>query len=279
MTLEEYVSEYKKVLTIKRLATNTIETYTSCLKMFLYWCAEVDVYPPNLTKNQLVDYLSHTESSSLLRQQIGTIGNFYEFVIGIPHITAGIPYPKKRNGLPDYFTPYELIQIFDSIKNPKQKLILKIQYALALRVHEVVKIKWTDFIQLYSHELKTNIYNIKIIGKGNYSNIIPVPQETITEIIEVLGNNFGTNGFLVKGQFKDQCNILKDGSTHLLRHSRATHLLQNGSSLRHVQMILRHKKSTTTEIYTHLSNSDLMFSIIKSDNLMKEMLSHQKLLG
>lgn len=263
--------------------------------MFLNWCEEVDIFPPDLKKEQLVGYLSKTESSSLLRQQIGTIGRFYEFVLGIPYITAGIPYPQKRTKLPDYFTPYELIKIFEAVKNPKQRLVLKVQYALALRVHEVVKLKWSDFIQSYSHELKCLVYDVRIIGKGGYSDVIPVPVETIQEISEVLGNNFGTGGYLFKGQFKDhysersvqqvinramaECKILKDGSTHLLRHSRATHLLQNGSSLRHVQMILRHKKSTTTEIYTHLSKNDLRLSMLKSDNNLQEGLTYHKQIG
>ncbi len=292
MTKEEYIIQFRRLLTIKRLAVNTIETYVSCLKMFLNWCEETDIYPPSLSKDQLVNYLSCTESASLLRQQIGCIGNFYEFVLGIPYITAGIPYPQKRTKLPDYFTPQELIRIFSSVKNDKQRLILKVQYSLALRVHEVVKIKWTDFVQNYSPELKTTVYDLRITGKGGYSDVIPVPLETITEISQVLGNNFGTSGYLFKGQFKDHystrsvqiiinrsmeaCGILKDGSTHLLRHSRATHLLQNGSSLRHVQMILRHKKSTTTEIYTHLSKNDLRMSMIKSDSNMAEGINYQK---
>lgn len=295
MDKEEYIAEYKKLLTIKRFQPNTIATYLGCLRMFLNWCEEADIFPPDLKREQLTDYLSHTESASLLRQQMGTIGNFYAWVIGIPYITKGLPYPQKRTKLPDYFTPYELLRIFESVKNPKQRLILKIQYALALRVHEVVKIKWTDFVQSYSHELKTIVYDIRIVGKGGYTDIVPVPSETIQEITETLGNHFGTAGYLFKGQFQDHystrsvqiiinrameyCNILKDGSTHLLRHSRATHLLQNGSSLRHVQMILRHKKSTTTEIYTHLSKNDLRMSILRSDNNLNEGLNHQKQLA
>lgn len=294
MTKEDYILEYKKVLTIRRLAQATIEAYVSCLKMFLNWCEEADIFPPNLIKTQLTDYLSHTESASLLRQQIGTISNFYEFVLGIPHITAGIPYPKKEQSLPDYFSPQELMQIFDAVKNDKQRLILKIQYALALRVHEVVKIKWSDFIKNYSHELGIDVYEVKIKGKGGQVSMLPVYPETINEIIQVLGDKFGISEYLFKGQFKDfystrsvqmiinramdECKILKDGSTHLLRHSRATHLLQNGSSLRHVQMLLRHKKSTTTEIYTHLNTVDLRSSFMQSDNKMQQAINKQKLL-
>ena len=83
MTKEEYLITYRKYLNIKRFQPNTIETYVTVLKMFLYWCEDVDIFPPNLTKEQLVDYLSKTESASLLRQQIGTIGRFYAWVIFI----------------------------------------------------------------------------------------------------------------------------------------------------------------------------------------------------
>lgn len=290
--MEDIIKKYKQLLFIRRFQPNTIDTYVSVIKPFLYFLNEKGVNFQEAKTDHVIEFISSTESASLLRQQIGTIGRFYEFVYGIPYITTGIPYPKKKEGLPDYFTPYELLRIFEAVKNPKQRLILKIQYALALRVHEVVKIKWTDFVQNYSQELKALVYDIKIIGKGGYSNVIPVPSETINEITQVLGNNFGTSGYLFKGQFKDhysirsvqiiinrameECNILKDGSTHLLRHSRATHLLQNGSSLRHVQMILRHKKSTTTEIYTHLNKMDLRLSILKSDNNMNEGINYKK---
>jgi len=289
MTLDEYIESYKKTLIIKRFQPNTIETYLSCLKSFLYWCQKADIFPPEITKDHLLDYLSKTKSTSLLRQQIGTIGNFYRYVVGIPCICAGIPYPKKAKHLPDYFTPNELTKVFAAVKNDKQRLILKIQYALALRVHEVVKIKWKDFI------LKYDNYEMKVLGKGNKSNYLPVPKETIAEIILTLGNNFGIDEYLFKGQFKDHysersvqeiinramndCGMIKEGSTHLLRHSRATHLIQNGSSLRHVQKILRHSKSTTTEIYTHLSNDDLREALEESDAKIQLRLNEQKLIA
>jgi len=289
MTLDEYIESYKKTLIIKRFQPNTIETYLSCLKSFLYWCQNADIFPPEITKDQLLDYLSKTKSTALLRQQIGTIGNFYKYVIGIPYICAGIPYPRKNQHLPDYFTPNELIRVFEAVKNDKQRLILKIQYALALRVHEVVKIKWKDF------SLKYNTYEMKVIGKGNKYNYLPVPKETIAEIILTLGDHFGIDEYLFKGQSKEHysersvqevinramntCGIIKEGSTHLLRHSRATHLIQNGSSLRHVQKLLRHSKSTTTEIYTHLCTDDLRESFETADVKIQLQLNNQKLLS
>jgi site-specific recombinase XerD len=292
MTKNEFINEYEKVLLIRRYSIRTNETYLSCLRGFLNWCEQKDVFPPEITKPQLTDYLATTKSASLLRQQIGTISSFYKYVIGIPYICAGIPYPKKHQTLPEFFTPNELLSVFNAIINPKQRLILKIQYALALRVHEVVKIKWLDFVQKYNPNNKANVYDLKITGKGNVTEFLPVPTETIIEIIAVLGNKFGLNEYLFKGQFKDHysersvqevigramlnCGITKKGSTHLVRHSRATHLIQNGASLRHVQKLLRHKKSTTTEIYTHLNNDDLRSAFEQSDIKIQQGINYQK---
>lgn len=287
MTKEKYIEEYKKVLTIKRVATNTAITYLSCLKSFLYWCEEADIFPPNLTKSQLLDYLSKIKSYSLLKQARGTIDNFYKHVLGIPYICAGIPYPRRSHSLPEYLTVYELNQVFNAVKNNKQRIILKIQYVCALRVHEVVKIKWNDFVKAGIN------YDLRVIGKGGKYAYLPIPPETITEITQFLGNSFGINEYIFKGQFKDHysersvqeiinramesCGIYKNGSTHLLRHSRATHLIQNGSSTRHVQGLLRHASNKTTEIYTHLNTTDLRIAFDKSDVLIKELLQTNQL--
>lgn len=272
------ITEFFKVLSIKKLQTNTVNTYMSCIKSFLEWCEAEDIYPPEINKERLRDYFVTIESNSYLKQMRGTIGNLYEFVFGIPYILVGMPFPKQGNHLPDYFTPIELIQIFEAVKNPKQRTVLKLQYACALRVHEAVKVKWTDFIQ--THEG----YNLKVLGKGNKHDYIPVPDETIQALVQTFGNKFKDNEYVFKGQTKEHyatktvqivinrameiCNITKDGSTHLLRHSRATHLIQSGVSLRHVQILLRHKSSKTTEVYTHLSTSDIRKACISADLLL-----------
>jgi site-specific recombinase XerD len=280
MTKEEYIKEYGKVLKIRQLAYNTIETYLSCLTSFLNWCEELDIFPPQITESQMRDFLCTLESNSYLRQQRGTLDNFYTYVLHHPNIMTGMPFPRKSNSLPDYFTPQELVRLFSAVKNDKQRTILKLQYACALRVHEVVKIKWSDF----SNDFEG--YTLKVCGKGRHFDVLPVPLETIQEITRSLGNHFGENTYLFKGQFKeyysersvqqvigramDECKIFKDGSTHLLRHSRATHWIQSGVSLRHVQVLLRHKRSTTTEIYTHLDNRDLRAAMIQADSKILE---------
>lgn len=267
------------VLKVRNLGDRTIETYIERLKAFLYWCEQKDIYPPEITKCQLLEYFCSIKSDSYLRQQRATIDNFYRYVLEIPYILNGMPYPKRTKSLPEYFTFDELLRIFSSVKNNKQRIILKLQYACALRVHEVVRVKWSDFI------LHRGQYDLRVLGKGRKPALIPVPGETIQEIIAYMGNRFGSPGYLFTGQFKDhysersiciiinrameECGIYKNGSTHLLRHSRATHLIQRGSSTMHVQQILRHNSSRTTEIYTHLNVTDLRRAIESSDQQIK----------
>ena len=283
MKKEEYINEYGKVLSIKRLAFNTCQTYLGCLTVYLSWCEDKDIFPPEITKPQIREFLSNPKwSASYLKQQRGTIDSFYRYVLGINYIMADMPYPKSTKSLPEYLTPQEAEDLFNAVTNRKQRLILKLQYACALRVHEVVKVKWSDFQNTF------NGYNLRIYGKGKL-DAIPVPEDTINEIVQVLGDNFKSPGYLFPGQTgshydeqsvraffnraKAKCRIYKEGSTHLLRHSRATHLIQSGVSTRHVQILLRHNSSKTTEIYTHLSKDDLRDAFKKADSYIMEKLS------
>lgn len=280
MTRHEIINQYLKILMVKRLSKNTIDAYKNCVNVFLNWCEEKDIYPPSISKDDLLDFFLTIESNAYLKQMRGTIGNIYEYVFNIKYILNGMPFPKQTKGLPDYFSIEELIQIFNHVKNPKQRMILKLQYACALRVHEVVKIKWNDFIK------SQHGFDLKVTGKGGVTEYLPVPDETITELIHSMGDRMGSNCYLFQGQFKDfystrsvqsiinrameELKIFKDGSTHLLRHSRATHLIQSGASMRHVQILLRHKNSKTTEVYTHLNTSDLRIVCDSADKIINE---------
>lgn len=282
MTKEEYINEYKKVLKIKNLLPNTINTYIGCLVVFLDWCELRDIYPPEITKEQLRDFLSQFKSYSYLKQQRGTIDNFYKYVLEIPYILTGMPFPKKHKSLPEYFTVYEVDAIFKAVKNNKHRIILKLMYNCGLRVHEVVKVNWKDFI------CQGEDYDLKVIGKGAKHDLIPVPKELTEEIIIYMGNNFGKNEPMFKGQFKEtystrsvqiilhrameSCGINKCGSTHLFRHSIGTHLAQNGFNSMMIKSFLRHESIKTSEIYIHLSKNDLRLPLTRmrkriSDNI------------
>lgn len=274
MNIEHYLSRFKNILAIRRLQPNTIEAYLSCLRKFLVYCAENQVLPEDLSNEVLEAWLAATPSESLLRQRIGTIQNFYQHVLGIPYKLAHIPYPKKHDFKPDILSRIEVEMIIKSIKNKKQRAIIALQYYCALRVHEVVKIRLTDFIRDFDTESKRIIIDLKIRGKGGNDDIIPVQPEAIGYITDYYNSSaVKPTDYLFEGQFRGcysersvqeimkrqmrELGIKASGATHILRHSRATHLLQSGASIRHVQKLLRHKNIKTTERYTHLGSGDL----------------------
>lgn len=282
MTREYYLSKFKTMLMIRRLQPNTIETYMACLAVFLEWCFSNQVIPEDVCDDALAQWLAETKSESLLRQRIGTIQNFYTHCLGIPYKLAHIPYPKKHDYKPDILTRIEVETIVSAIKNKKQKAIISVQYYCAMRVHEVVKIKMTDFLKNYDARQGGFIWDLKIRGKGGSDDIIPVQPEAIFYIEDYYNScDNPPTEYLFEGQFRSwysersvqiimkrtmkQLGICKKGATHILRHSRATHLLQEGASVAHVQKLLRHKNIKTTQRYEHLDRNDLRVAFIKAD--------------
>ena len=141
MTLRE---RFIDVMNIRQLQPNSIRTYLCILDNFEKWIEDNSIKLEEATQYQLKNYIASTDSASLIRQRIGVIKNIYEFCLGQGFKTYGLPYPRRKKILPQYFTIYELNQIFSKVKNKKQLCIIKLQYACALRVNEVVKIKRTD---------------------------------------------------------------------------------------------------------------------------------------
>lgn len=282
MTRDYYIQKFKTMLRIRRLQPSTIETYVGCLAVYLEWCFSNQVIPEDVCDDALAQWLADTKSESLLRQRIGTIQNFYTHCLGIPYKLAHIPYPKRHDYKPDVLTRFEVEAIIGAIKNKKQKALVALQYYCALRVHETVKVKLTDFIKNYDTRLGCVVWDLKVRGKGGNDDIIPVQPEAIAYVEDYYNSlDNPPTEYLFEGQFRSyysersvqvimkrvmaQLDIQKKGATHILRHSRATHLLQLGASTKHVQQLLRHRIIKTTERYLHLDKTDLRVAFTKCD--------------
>lgn len=272
--IAEIEKRFNEVIIIRNLQPNSIGTYISIFRTFMRFCQENDYNPKEIELPQLNSFIALTNSESLIRQKIGVLKTLYEFVFNQGYKTYYLPYPKKKFVLPEYLTPYELSQVFQQIKNKKQKAIVKLQYACALRVHEVVKIKRTDFIKKYDGNLQKFVYDLRVNGKGGVIREIPVPDETINEIFDYWRSlKEKPKEYLFEGQFAEfystrsvqiimrralrQCGLKKSQPTHILRHSKACHLIQAGVDIRFIQKLLGHKRITTTEIYTNFRTSDM----------------------
>lgn len=294
MDRKKYFKQFNQVLRIKGLQPTTASNYNSHLNNFLNWCEQINKPPEECENNNLIEYLSLEPSYYTVKQRRGMLTNLYEFVLHQGYKLYGLPFPKQPKHIPDYFTPEELYRIFSLVKNQKQICVLKTQYALGLRVSEVVSIKRKDFIKKFNPELNKFQWDIKVRGKGSKDRILPVPDETM-EMIKAYWRALPISEqhpiFLFKGQFcshysvksvqliiKRAMNLLgieKQGSSHLIRKSRASHFGQNGVDAKYIKDFLGHEGFKYVDCYVKLNTEHLRKSFEQADVKILPLLNPQ----
>lgn len=227
----------------------------------------------------LIFYEKKGNSSRSVRRKISSLKGFYKYLVRNDRIKENpfiyLSLPKTEKKLPQYLNYNELLEIFDCIKindvfDLRDRLIMELLYATGVRVSELVNIKKND-ISLSNRE-------IRILGKGNkirmvYFNEVCLKYlklylEEIGKIdkknsdyliLNHHGNQITTRGIaLIIDKIIKQTSILKNISPHVLRHTFATHLLNNGCDLLTVQELLGHSSISTTGIYTHVTRDHIM---------------------
>ena len=184
--------------------------------------------------------------------------------------------PKTQKLLPNVLSKEEIKLILNAHGNIKHKAMLSLIYSCGLRRGELLNLKLNDI------DSKRGLIIIRQ-AKGRKDRVAPL-SEKILELLRQYYNVYKPNVWLFEGQDKksqyderslqqvlkqsiEKANIKKPVTLHWLRHSYATHLLENGTDLRYIQEILGHSRSTTTEIYTHVSNHNIQKIISPFDNL------------
>ena len=256
------------VLTLKGYSEKTKKSYIGHLSRFLQF---TDVKPEELKRNNLEKYMFHllndkNNSHSFVNQAINSLKIYYSEVLNLGRIHYEIPRPKKENKLPNILSEEEVIKILKGVRNLKHRAILFITYSAGLRVGEVVRLKVSD---IDSDRMLIHI----VQGKGRkdrYTVLSEITLNILREYFKVYkpkywlfpgqDKNKPLSERTVQKVFKTACenaNLNKCVTTHSLRHSFATHLLENGTDLRYIQELLGHKNSKTTEIYTHVSKRSI----------------------
>lgn len=255
-----YIDNMTKIWRIKGLAVESLKTYIGCLNVYL---DHFNCPPLTITREQRWDYFSSIQSPSTRSQAMTVVRQMYEHLLNSPIHWQELPYVKKPDTIPQYFTLEETKRLINAISNPKQRCIVAMQYACGLRVHEVVKIRQAD--------INSKLKELRIKGKGGKERMVPLPDWIIQEIKTYWHSAYRPkNDYLFEGQYgghydersvqqvvaaaKKKAGITKPCSTHGLRHAAATHRLNNQQwDLRSLQVFLGHRNSKTTERYTHVS--------------------------
>ena len=285
MVIIEAINEYRQYLIVEKgLSKNTIIAYISDLKKFsIYLNDSFQINKTDdLSKEHIRLYLKElgkTNTSASITRKLVSLRMFFNFLIKEKIIDVNIisdfDLPKINKKLPVILSTTEMQEILETIKindhiSCRNRCMLELMYATGLRVSELINLNVSS-INLY-------MGYIKVIGKGDKERIVPI-GEIAKIILEIYLNQyrdkfikkessllfFNNHGnklsreefYIILKQVINKTSINKKISPHTIRHSFATHLLENGADLRSIQELLGHSDISTTTIYTHISNQKI----------------------
>jgi len=259
--MEYNLSSLKKELESRGVSTRTIKSYLYYNQKFLEFAGKIAKF---VDRNDISSFLSCLKqkglSNNTLAHVTAALKFYYQNILGRKFF-FGIRYPKRERKLPTVLTKEEIKRMIEVTKNPKHRLLIELAYGSGLRVSEVVKLKLKDF----DFENKSIFVRQ---GKGKKDRKTILPENLITRIKEYFTENNGDKFLfpsyknshlsirsvqkIVKTSAK-LAKIDKNVYVHALRHSFATHLLENGFDLKQISELLGHKRLETTQIYLHTS--------------------------
>lgn len=279
--LIQYIAEYLEYLQAERgLAQNTIDAYRRDLTSFcefLYDTESIDEY--NLIKRMHINiYIKELHDKSYtptsVTRKIAAIRGWFRWLNANEIISSdpslGVELPKLTKKLPKVISISEIENIIHNNLNETELVMMELLYGAGLRVSELVNLELNN--------IDLNSRYVRCIGKGSKERIIPIGEkakkavksylkirELITKKYKLETKQFllRENGHLMTRQdvyvfIRKQGELLKKHiSPHTLRHSFATHMLENGADLRVVQELLGHSDVSTTQLYTHVSKKRL----------------------
>ena len=294
MNIDNFIRYLEKE---KRYPYTTIENYQRDLIKYEDYINKNNINYKTINKDQIREYLKYLDEENLSRstvsRMLSALRHFYTYLLINEKVSSNpfknIRNPKKEKKLPNFLQYNELQDIFDSIDietslGLRNRLIIELLYATGLRVSELVNIKIKD-IDIKNKE-------IRVLGKGSKERIVYFGEYAEKYLLEYInnsrrellkdknssylilnnqGNNITSRG--IENIIDDVVNkaALKHNiSPHVLRHTFATDMLNNGADLKSVQELLGHESLSTTQIYTHITNDRLRSVYLKTFPRQKE---------
>lgn len=274
------LTDYQNYLRGKRCSESTVRAYSHFIGQFLTYLKpkepkaantnDVRLFIENLVRTKRVSINTH-------RQMIGALKHFTYFYPECAIDDAQLTRPKKSRQLPVVLSQEEVIDLLRFTANIKHRTILALLYSCGLRIGELLALTLSnidiDRGQVFISDAKGRKDRVVILAKSflpllrNYMNT----YRPVHYFVEGPKNGV-YSASSVRAFLKRSCkkaNITKTVTPHTLRHSYATHLLENGIDIRYIQELLGHSKTETTMIYTHVRKKDLLHIESPLDTALK----------
>lgn len=275
--MEEWVDAFLLHLQNKNFSPLTVKSYRADLEEFLSFCAKRNIREvAQFTSANIRSFLAalqtqHNPSRNTMLRKIASLRSFAAYLLEQGELLQNpfklLPAPKRQKILPKFLTVPETQQLLDTAAHtktaPRDRALFELMYSSGLRRSEVVGLKISD----------VDFFNgiVKVFGKGAKERLVPVTDEALAAIKDYLACRknpaphealfLNRNGKPLTGDglayiFKNTAiaaHLVRKVTPHSLRHSFATHLLNNGCDLRSLQEMLGHKSLAATQVYTHVS--------------------------
>ena len=264
----EALTAYRNLLVLKGYSPSTMRTYCNEFHHLLRLLGSRPV--KDLEKKHILSYLlwlieqrGYTETH--IHSTVNAVKFYFEKLLNRQSEFYDLPRPKKPWKLPSVLAESEVLLLIQSIENLKHRSLVMAGYSAGLRVSEIVHLKAADI------DSKRMMIHIKA-AKGKKDRMVPLARKFL-ETLRAYYKVYTPKEWLFEGQYggpystrsvqniikeaKEKAGISKQGSTHMLRHSYATHLMEGGTDIRIIQEILGHNSISTTMRYTHVSKKEL----------------------
>ena len=267
----------------KKLSDNTLQSYKRDILQFEEYVEKNRINYAKMNQEDIKTYLTHLQElgkkSSTISRNLASIRSFYQFLIRnrkVKHDPTGdVQSPKVEKRVPNVLTSNEVALLLEQPKNVnlkgiRDKAMLEFAYATGMRVTEIISLNIEDVNLEQGFVICRNDSKQRNIPLGSLS--LKALQEYIEEarpilikdekekalFVNVNGKRLTRQGFwkIVK-YYKEQAHITKDITPHVLRHSFATHLLQNGADLKAIQTMLGHSDISSTQVYMQFQDPGL----------------------
>lgn len=252
-------------LQLRGYARGTCKQYVDCARAFVAYHRRP---PREMGELEVREYLMHLAevrhaSPATRKMHVAGIKFLYEVTLRRPEVVAAIPWPKVAHGLPQILSGSETLRLLEGIESVKYRAIVMTTYGCGLRISEVCSLKTDD--------IDSQRMVLRVDGKGGRQRYVLLPERVLFMLRRYWVAEHPKKPWLFPGEQRGCCvsaaavryhlhasarkaDLTKRVTPHVLRHSFATHLLELGTDVRVIQMLLGHRSIRTTVRYTRVTN-------------------------